>query len=157
MDNLICLESWWKWPLKEMPECFERELTEVFPQWLENLATGDATVGSYLLASLWLLFIILPCLLFIGFWTIEFCERYGKYLVHLPPVGLIGVFFYDRPAQDGPLILAIMVGAYYGCFGFVWLCWWCGQKMEGREPLLVSLGRWCGRKIRTWRNPRSRN
>ncbi len=51
MTPLICEESWLDWPAKHWSECFSYEITEVFPNWIISLATGDATIGSYLIAA----------------------------------------------------------------------------------------------------------
>jgi len=44
MPPLVCQESWYEWPAKHWQDCFHYEITEVFPNWIDSLATGDATI-----------------------------------------------------------------------------------------------------------------
>jgi hypothetical protein len=74
---LICEESWYEWPAKHWLGCIHHETTVVFPNWVNSLATGDATIGSYLIAAILaaILFLYLP---FIG--LIIAANRLGEWM-----------------------------------------------------------------------------
>lgn len=76
---LICEGSWHEWPVKRWPGCFQYELSISFPNWIESLATGNAAIGSYLIAAIiaGVLFIYLPFvgLTIVAGWLGELNER----------------------------------------------------------------------------------
>ncbi len=125
MTPLICEESWLNWPAKHWSECFSYEITEVFPNWIISLATGDATIGSYLIAAV-VGFLGLAVLGIIIAVIADWIEEHPRVkwwikngLINLPGALLLGLaihFFKSNKSADGVAAI-ILVALYYACVG----------------------------------------
>ena len=155
MTPLICEESWHEWPAKHWSECFSHELFVVFPNWIDSLATGEATFGSYLLAAILCLLVLFAIAGIIGaisaVWEAisnRIADWFGKHprasiwarfgLLNLLPAllaigfiyGWIGTGIWDEGIAKA---VGILIAAYYTVVGLIIVFGWPGEWNEIRR------------------------
>jgi hypothetical protein len=133
MTPLICEESWHEWPAKYWSECF----TEVFLNWLNSLATGDATIGSYAIAAV-LGMVILSVVIINGVedWFAKrprasIWARFG--LLNLLPTAIAIVFIYGWIStgvwdKNDAEAAGIIIAVYYAFVGLIIAFSWNAKR-----------------------------